>query len=292
MVELVIDRQKVKDAFAKYTSNYDMNDEKIRLKVEHTYRVAGLCDRIARALKLSDYDIDLAWLIGMLHDIGRFEQLRNYGTFSDAESINHAHCAVDILFCDGKIEDYIENLTPDYKLSCCVEALQKANYGVKEFSTEVITSEKKAVFSDTDIILKAVWNHSAYRVEKGLDERTQLFCDIIRDADKLDIFKVIYDTPIESIYDVSTDELRNSEVTDEVMDAFREKHAILRSLKKTPVDNIVGHTALAFELVFKVSIDIAKEQGYLEKIMSFRSENEKTKKRFREVRKIMHEYMK
>ena len=86
-----MDCQKVLDAFAEYTGHYDCSDGKIKLKIDHTYRVAGLCRRIASSLGLNDAEAGLAWVIGMLHDIGRFEQLRKYGTFSDAESIDHAH---------------------------------------------------------------------------------------------------------------------------------------------------------------------------------------------------------
>ena len=100
---MTIDRKKVKNVFKKYTDNYDTSDEKIKLKVDHTYRVAALSERIARSLGLGDDDTNLAWLIGMLHDIGRFEQLKNYGTFSDAESIDHAHYGVELLFEDGII---------------------------------------------------------------------------------------------------------------------------------------------------------------------------------------------
>ena len=34
--KLVIDRQKVKAGFARYTGNYDVDNDKIRLKIEHT----------------------------------------------------------------------------------------------------------------------------------------------------------------------------------------------------------------------------------------------------------------
>ena len=54
------------------------SDEKIKLKIDHTYRVAGLCQRIAESLGLSEPDVDIAWLLGMLHDIGRFEQIRRF----------------------------------------------------------------------------------------------------------------------------------------------------------------------------------------------------------------------
>ncbi len=55
--------------------------KKIRLKVEHTYRVADISEQIAEKLGLSEEDIALAWLIGMLHDIGRFETTSPFSYF-------------------------------------------------------------------------------------------------------------------------------------------------------------------------------------------------------------------
>ena len=69
-----IDRQRVKEQFASYTRDYDPEDTKIALKIAHTYRVADHCEQIARSIGLSDDEVEFAWLSGMLHDIGRFEQ--------------------------------------------------------------------------------------------------------------------------------------------------------------------------------------------------------------------------
>jgi putative nucleotidyltransferase with HDIG domain len=44
--------------------------------VIHTYHVADNARNIAEKLKLSKEDIELAELIGLLHDIGRFEELK------------------------------------------------------------------------------------------------------------------------------------------------------------------------------------------------------------------------
>jgi len=62
-------------------------------------------------------------------------------------------------------------------------------------------------------------------------------------ADKVDIFRVNVDTPAEDIYNVTTEELKNSQVSPEVMAAFDERHAVLRSCKKTAGDHVAGHTA-------------------------------------------------
>ena len=245
--------------------------------------MAALSERIARSLGLGDDDTNLAWLIGMLHDIGRFEQLRNYGTFSDAESIDHAHYGVELLFEDGFIEKFVgENAAKDLK-------------GTKDLKETAVKSESEEKetkeISELDILRTAIWNHSAYRVEEGLTDRVKMFCNIIRDADKIDILKVNYDVTLEVIYDVTTEELKNSGVTDEVMKAFMEHHAVLRSLKKTPIDNLVGHAALVFELVYNESFKIVKEQGYIEKMLSYVSDNQDTVKKFEIMRNDMNKFL-
>ena len=81
-----INREKALAAFQEYTDRYDSSRDMIRLKIEHTYRVCGLCQQIARSLDLPEEEVDIAWLTGLLHDVGRFEQQRVYGTFTDAGS--------------------------------------------------------------------------------------------------------------------------------------------------------------------------------------------------------------
>ncbi len=271
-----IDRRRVMDSFAEYASHYDASDGKIKLKIDHTYRVAALCDRIARSLNLPIRDVDLAWLLGMLHDVGRFEQLRQYGTFSDADSIDHAHYAIEILFNQGRLEDYIE-IAPEKE-----DSLNHPEY---------FAGKHAGANESTFIIYKAIWNHSAFRVEDGLDSRTRMFCDILRDADKVDILKVNQEVPIQVIYNVTTEELRHAEVTETVMRQFFDRHAILRSTKKTCVDNIVGHAALVFELVYSESRRIVEEQGYLHRLLKFSSDNPKTRQQFQQLRECMETYL-
>ncbi len=57
---MIIDRERVKNTFAEYTSGYNATDPKIKLKIDHTYRVAELCELIARNLKLDEYETDVA----------------------------------------------------------------------------------------------------------------------------------------------------------------------------------------------------------------------------------------
>ena len=254
-----IDRKKALKTFADYTEVYDSKDEKVRLKIEHTYRVSSLCEQIAQSLDMEEADVDLAWLIGLLHDIGRFEQLKNYGTFNDEQSIDHAQYGADILFKQGRLWDYID----------------------KSDSNQ----------SEVKIIWTAIYYHNAYRIPEDLDERTERFCHVIRDADKIDILKVNVEFPLEEIYNVSSEELRNAPVTEEVLESFYEEHAVLRTLKKAAVDNVVGHISLVYELVYPISIQLVEKQGYLEELMNFHSNNPVTMEQFDKIRKKMSEYI-
>ena len=111
-----IDRTRAARAFKTYTDAYDATNPRIALKIEHTYHVAEACDAVAREQNWSTEDIDLAWLCGLLHDMGRFEQLRRWDTFKDAESMSHAALGVEVLFGENpadapattSIRDFIE----------------------------------------------------------------------------------------------------------------------------------------------------------------------------------------
>ena len=76
-----------------------------------------------------------------------------------------------------------------------------------------------------------------------------------------------------------------------MLENFRQKDTILRTLKKTAVDNIVGQISLLFGLVYDESVKIVEEQQYLDKMLEFKSENNVTNKQFEEIRKIVNEYI-
>ena len=195
----------------------------------------------------------------MLHDIGRFEQVRRYGTFADDKSINHGELGANILFRDGLIEEFVPELA-DLK-------------GMDIWNT----------------LDNAIRYHSVYRVPEELNERDRMFTDLLRDADKIDILRVNYEVGVEKIYNVTAEEARSCTVTDEVMEAF--KQAVLRKYKKTPVDHVVGHISLVFELVFSISLELALSQGYLNRLLDYPTDNETTRQQFARIREIMEEYI-
>lgn len=276
----VINRKNVINAYAEYVRNYDPSDEKIKLKIDHTYRVAGMCQRIAESLGLSEPDVDIAWLLGMLHDIGRFEQIRRFGTFNDAQSVDHAEFGADLLFKEGLIRKFAEGYYKEYEF---------ARSGNEE--AEQIIKNNEYHNKDTGLLEMAIRQHNKYRVKEDLTERQRMFCDILRDADKVDIFKVNADIPMEIIYDVTTEELKNGIITKEVLESFYKKETVLKSVRRSAVDHIVGHISLLFELVYKESYRQAKEQGYVYKLLDFKSDVPEVNAEFDDMRKYVDEFL-
>ena len=105
----MIDLKKALKNFKEYLNNYDLNDPKIKLKAVHTYGVMDLSEYIARDLNLDEENLKLAQLIALLHDIARFEQLKQFGMYEDYITFDHGDLAVKILFEDGLIRNFIED---------------------------------------------------------------------------------------------------------------------------------------------------------------------------------------
>ena len=296
---IFVDRAHVRKTFADYVDGYNMSDVKIRLKAEHTYRVAALCERIAKASGVGAYDAEIAWLSGMLHDIGRFEQVKRYGTFLDSISVNHAEFGADILFKDGLIDDFLDGYSKFYIYERTIDKKENADaadsYGDK--ISEPGTSEnnhignlelKKSDISLLELVIRA---HNRYRIPTDLSEREKALCNILRDADKVDILRVNYETGMEAIYDVSREELYNSDISDEVYEAFFRESSIPRDKMCTVLDHMVGHISLVYELVYDESLKAVLEQGYLDKIMEFQSDNLTSRRKLEKITEHMREYI-
>ena len=295
----VINRKNVINAFAEYVRNYDPSDEKIKLKIDHTYRVAGLCQSIAKSLNLSEADVDIAWLLGMLHDIGRFEQIRRFGTFSDADSVDHAEFGADLLFKEGLIRKFAEGYYEKCELvgagnEEAGQAYSRQKDCQKDCKEGKLNSEQVKCNEGklAGLLELAIRQHNKYRVKEGLTERQLMFCNILRDADKVDIFKVNAEVPMEIIYDITTEELKNGIITKEVLESFYRKETVLKSLRKSAVDHIVGHISLLFELVYPESYRQAKEQGYVYKLLDFKSDVPEVDVEFGRMREYLDEFLK
>ena len=238
-----IDRERARAAFLAYAAPYDPANPRIALKVTHTLHVADLCDRIAREQGWPTADVDLAWLCGLLHDMGRFEQVRRWDTFRDAVSCSHAKLGASVLFGEReRLGEPVPAGTPAF--------------GIPRILDFIDSSAEDAV------IRTAIELHSDYRLPRDLDPRTRAFTELVRDADKIDILRTVdADTP-ETILGCDADELLASSLSPEATRAFDARRCMLRDDRSQPADFLVSFACFAFELAYPQSRGIMREQGY------------------------------
>lgn len=144
------------ESFDAYTSNFDMKNKMIKSRYHHSYRVMELSKKLALSLKYNEEDIFLAQVIGLLHDYGRFEQIKQYNTINDNDSVDHAEYSIRYLFDENQISYFVDN-----------EELY-------------------------EIIRKSIYYHNKYALpNRGLSKRERKHMKLIRDADKIDILYLI-----------------------------------------------------------------------------------------------------
>jgi len=159
--------------FEKYVQTYDDIDEEgfrnIQLKVEHTRKVCGIMALLAAGEGLTPEETRIAAATALLHDVGRFPQFRRWRTFRDSDSDNHARLGIEVLREQG----VLDRLPGEERL----------------------------------MVEEAVRFHNLLALPLRFSSPTSLFIRLIRDADKLDIWRVFLD------YFRQPDELRPSAVT-------------------------------------------------------------------------------
>ncbi len=223
----MIDIDKAKVEFLNYVENYNSSSGRIKLKIKHILKVVENSKIIAKELGLDEEKIRLAELIGIFHDIGRFEQVRLYNTFSDKDTgLDHAQYSLKVLYEDGLISKFID--TSEYD----------------------------------DIIKKAVYNHNKAKIEESITGDALLFCKIIRDADKLDIYRVINEDKMEDIFWYK--EFKNLKMSDGLMDKFINDRFIKYKDVKNNADLIYVFYGYVYDFNFLSCYKIIRKEKYLD----------------------------
>lgn len=236
--------------------NFDINDEKISHKVNHTYHVVDNAKYICERLNLDEINTDIAMVVTLLHDIGRLTQAKEMQTFrEDITSFDHATLGTKLLFEKNEIRNFIDNNEYD------------------------------------EIIIKAIGNHSKFILdENDLSDIEVLHCKIIRDADKLDSFRAKTVDDIYTMANIHSEDIENSLITDKIYNDFMSEKTILSKDRKTGIDIWISYIAFIFGLEFKCSYKLIKEKDYINKLFD-RFEYKKDKEKMLELRKKALDYL-
>jgi putative nucleotidyltransferase with HDIG domain len=236
--------------FAGYVGTFLYGDVQSRrnvdLKKEHTLRVCREILSLGEQLGLGDDEMRLAEVIALLHDIGRFEQYDRYRTFLDRESENHAELGVRVLQEHGVLDGF--------------------DGAVR------------------DILLRSIRYHNRRSLPRDETEACLFFSRLLRDADKLDIWKVVTE------YYHGKGGERNEALELNLPDTQGVSREVYRDVMKRElvdmrhVRNLNDFKLLqagwVFDINFRPTLDCMKNRRYLELLRDVLPESREVKEMF------------
>ncbi len=209
-----------------------LHQRSIDMKKEHTFRVCAAIDRIVSDLGLVENDHRIASVTALFHDLGRFPQYQKYRTFRDPDSENHAKLSL------WELNRY--------------RVLQPLD------------------FSERQIISRAIFFHNRLRIPENLDPQTLLHCRLIRDADKVDILRVMAE------HFRMEESLRNPVITlglgadmlvrEEIYRLLFERQTMSYAKLKTTNEFKVLQMSWVFDINFRSTLKVLKERNDIGKI--------------------------
>ncbi|NOZ24659.1 MAG: HD domain-containing protein [Nitrospirae bacterium] len=226
----------LRDWFSGFTRSFSFTNEddqrNISLKIKHTHEVCKNIRQIATGETTDGSKVLTAETIGLLHDIGRFPQYARFRTFDDRISVNHGELGADIISTEGLLRDFPGD--------------------------------------EQEVITYAVRFHNAFSIPPTADSRKGFFLRLVRDADKLDIWRVFieyYSGPRAeraSAAAIGLPELDG--YSDEVLYHLQRRQVVPLSKVKSLNDYKLLQLSWIYDLHFKSSYRLLLERAYIERI--------------------------
>lgn len=232
--------KKLKNWFDDYVTGFYGDDDyvnaNLKLKEDHTRRVCREMLYLASQLDLNSTQMRLAEAIALLHDIGRFEQFTKYRTYTDTRSINHGLLGLEII----REKKLLDRLDPDHK----------------------------------KLIEDAIDYHCAREIPASVNGQTLLFSQLLRDADKLDIYYVVtefykqlQDDPANFKLEVEFPDLPT--YSDDIIQAILAEQLLDYKKLKTLNDMRLLQVGWVYNVYFPATLKRMKKCRYLESFFDF-----------------------
>lgn len=219
----------LQDYVRRFRSTDPMVDENICLKIDHTRRVELEVLALGEEQRRASGFVRLARAAALLHDVGRFEQFARYRTFDDARSEDHA------------------------RLGCRVLHEERALSWMPEPAARWL--------------LEAVRLHNVPRLPAISETPLRELCELLRDADKLDIWRMVTDdyarhggVPDRPFYRGLP---RRSGVSPAVVAQAKARQPISFAEVRQLNDYVVLQGAMAFDLNCPAAFRRVQERGVL-----------------------------
>jgi hypothetical protein len=226
----------IRSWFTEYCSSFyseEVEDQRhFLLKEEHTHNVCANIIRIATDEGLDDDRLLLAEAVALLHDVGRFEQYHQFRTFRDSISVDHAALGAEII----REIDLLADLFPH----------------------------------ERDVVNHAVETHNAFHIPKKFQGDTHYYLQLLRDADKLDIWRVFcenYEQPVEkrsAVVELDFPDL--PQCSPDVLNKVAHRELVHLSQALTLSDFKLLQLSWVYDLSFTESFRIVAERDFLREI--------------------------
>ncbi len=238
-----------------FIKQFDLQGQSARfclnLKYEHSLNVARESAELAHAINLLPDEVELARIIGLTHDVGRFPQFAFHRTFNDRQSLDHGALGAAIVG-DSSILSTLDN-------------------------------------GDRLVVESAILHHNKPRLPEFLSRRCHLFAQIIRDADKLDIFRVTRQYRKNPLW------LKNFAIPDagdastEILDGLMEWRSIPYGSRRNQTDCTLLELGWVFDLNFDYTLVQMVDRGHYAMLKSTLPDSDRIKKALSSVdRYVMH----
>lgn len=225
------------DSFQNLTDQQQLN---FSIKKEHSYRVAQIALSLSGKMNWPEEEVKTAFLIGLLHDIGRFRQLLEYNTFNDDKSVDHAELALEIL----------KEVNPFESLS----------------------------FENQETLYTAIQNHNKFTIKNNLSEHELEHSKLIRDADKLDIYKVLTDyyssRNVKANHTLTWELEKGTKVSPEVAKEILAGKIVSKKNVLSEIDVKIMQLSWVYDMNYRISAQQLLDSRYLQIIYNSLPKND------------------
>ena len=222
--------------FRDFTDGYRINGTlhpMHQLKLEHTIRVAADARTIASGEGWPETEVRLAEAVGLFHDIARFPQFEQYRSFSDAGTVDHG------------------------------------DLGVQTLNSERLLAGVPA--EPCALILHAVQYHNKKDLPRVLTAHEEKHLRLIRDADRLDIFFICWDSIKTGHIHDHPEIIMNidfyGEPTPEVIEQFERGERIDYRRMKSMADRFILQLSWMHDLSYTATKRLVRERRIIEKFV-------------------------
>jgi len=240
---------RVMRVFEQYVKKYDLNNINIKTRYFHSLKVMEICRDIALVTGLfNEEEVIVCELLGLFHEIANFDGMPSY-RMEEEHAEDYALKSARMMFEDNLLREITDDTTYDEAIKLAIYAYDKTGY------------------------------------PKGIDEKTKAFCKVLRDAHKIDSFRIMLNYPyIDSRITVYPSSM--------VYDRFKKLKVVESKLTENNSDEILSVLSDTFDLNYRYSYALLKNNNYIPKIIeALTFTSKEVEEFFKQIEKVLINYV-